>query len=102
MGDAHIHPTQLYSSLYGLLILLFLLWLDKKYYFEGVIISVFMILYGISRFVVDFFRHYESQMFLIGNLQFNQIVSLLMLASGVVLLFYHLNRHKKKLASMGQ
>ena len=102
MGDAHIHPTQLYSSLYGLIILVFLLWLERKYYFEGLIISVFLILYGISRFVVDFFRHYESQMFLIGNLQFNQIVSLLMLLSGVVLLVYHLNRHKKKPATVGQ
>ena len=95
MGDVHIHPTQLYSSFYGLLILGILLWLDARYYFQGMTVSLFLILYGISRFSVDFFRYYESQMFVIGNLQFNHVVSLLMFISGIILFVYHFKRHKK-------
>jgi phosphatidylglycerol:prolipoprotein diacylglycerol transferase len=99
MGDVTIHPTQLYSSMYGLVILTILLWLDSKYYFEGITVSLLLILYGISRFSVDFFRYYESQMFVVGNLQFNQVVSLVMLISGILLFSYHLNRHKKSSTS---
>jgi phosphatidylglycerol:prolipoprotein diacylglycerol transferase len=66
MGGSHIHPTQLYSSLNGLIIFLVLSWLDRKNYFDGVLTGSFFILYGIARFVVDFFRYYEDQMFLIA------------------------------------
>ncbi len=88
MGDVHLHPTQLYSSLYGLLIFGILMFLDRKPLLDGLLISLFLILYGISRFIVDFFRFYENQMFLFAGLGFNQIVSLIMLGSGIGILIY--------------
>jgi phosphatidylglycerol:prolipoprotein diacylglycerol transferase len=90
MGEVHIHPTQLYSSLYGLIIFGILMWLDARRKFDGEIIGVFLILYGISRFIVDFYRYYESQMFLIDGLQFNQIVSLLLIMIGIGMLIYRI------------
>ena len=99
MGDAHLHPTQLYSSLYGLLIFLILTWLDRKNYFNGVLIGTFMILDGFSRFTVDFFRYYENQMFLVGGLQFNQIVSLLMFLSGIAMILYQWKKREKKVST---
>jgi phosphatidylglycerol:prolipoprotein diacylglycerol transferase len=99
MGDSHIHPTQLYSSFSGLTIFLILFWLDRKNYFDGVLTGSFFILYGIARFVVDFFRYYEDQMFLIGGLEFNQIVSLLMFLTGIAMILFQWKRGIKKVST---
>ena len=88
MGNVHIHPTQLYSSFYGLVIFGILMWRDHRRKFDGEIIALFLILYGISRFIVDFYRYYESQMFLVDGLQFNQIISLILIFIGIGMLIY--------------
>ena len=88
MGNISIHPTQLYSALYGLIIFIVLILLERWKLFDGLLIGVFLILYGISRFIVDFFRYYESQMFVVGGLEFNQLVSLLMFVVGIVMIIY--------------
>lgn len=87
MMDASIHPTQLYSSFYGLLIFIILMMLDRKERFDGFLFGVFLILYGIARFTVDFFRFYENQMFLVDGIGFNQIVSFLLVIAGALLLY---------------
>ena len=86
MGNIAIHPTQLYSSAYGLLIFIILMLLDKKVHYDGFLFGVFLVLYGVSRFTVDFYRFYETQMFLIDGIEFNQLVSLLLVIGGIVLL----------------
>jgi len=86
MGHVAIHPTQLYSSAYGLIIFIILMMLDKKEHLDGFLFSIFLILYGVSRFTVDFFRFYESQMFLIDGIGFNQILSLLLVVAGIAVL----------------
>ncbi len=88
MGNVAIHPTQLYSSLYGLIIFGILMYLDRNRRFNGFLIGLFFIFYGISRFTVDLFRFYETQMFVIGGLEFNQVVSLVMFFSGIGILIY--------------
>jgi phosphatidylglycerol---prolipoprotein diacylglyceryl transferase len=54
--DAPLHPTQLYESIAAFLIFFFLLWLHKRRRFNGQIILLFAILYGIARFSVEFLR----------------------------------------------
>ncbi len=88
MGPVPLHPTQLYSSFYGLAIFLILLWLERRKLPDGALMSIFLILYGISRFTVDFFRYYESQMFIFNGLDFNQIISLVMIMAGAIILVY--------------
>ncbi len=88
MGHSHIYPTQLFSALYGLIIFGVLIWIDRKKHFDGLLLGIFLILYGISRFTIDFFRYYEDQMFVIDGLQFNQVVSLLMLVSGLGIIVF--------------
>lgn len=95
MGNIAIHPTQLYSSAYGLLIFIILMLLDKKVHYDGFLFGVFLVLYGVSRFTVDFYRFYETQMFLIDGIEFNQLVSLLLVIGGIVLLLV-LKRGKVK------
>ncbi|MBN1155437.1 prolipoprotein diacylglyceryl transferase [candidate division KSB1 bacterium] len=98
-----IHPAQLYSSFYGLVIFVATLLLDRKKKFDGYLLSWFLILYGISRLTVDFFRYYEDSMvlFTIGDnpISLNQGISFIMIIAGVAMIVYHLIRiNRKKVA----
>ena len=81
-----IHPTQLYSSLYGLLITGLLIWLDRKPRFQGFVMSSFFVLYGTARFLVEFVRYSEPsvQAHMLG-LNINQVIALGMILAGAVL-----------------
>ena len=85
MFEGHIHPTQLYSSFYGLLILGFLLLLERWSRFDGFLFSCLLVLYGVARFVVDFFRWYEPSA-MTGVLTFNQVISIGLVIGGGLLL----------------
>jgi len=93
-----IYPTQLYSSLYGLIIFAVLLFVERWQKFDGFLLYVFLILSGIARFTVDFFRYYESSMVLlkIGNvaISVNQGISLAFVVVGAVLLAHGYRRKK--------
>ncbi len=80
-----IHPTQLYSSFYGLVILAALILVERKRSFDGFTFAFFCIFYGAARFTVDFFRYYEESAVL-GGLTYNQIISIGLAALGIVLL----------------
>lgn len=51
-----LHPTQLYECVAEVINFAFLYWLCKRKKFEGQVIALFMIVYGIERFVFEFFR----------------------------------------------
>lgn len=93
MGNTPVHPTQLYSSLYGLLIFTTLMALERNPHFKGFLFGIFLILYGISRFIVDFFRYYENQMFIALGLELNQIISLGMFLMGIIILVLKRSRN---------
>jgi len=93
-----IHPAQLYSSLYGLIITGVLVFLDRKKHRDGVIVAWFLVMYGISRFLVDFVRYYEEcvQFSLLSfRLTVNQGISLGMLLAGAVLLLFCAGRRSQ-------
>lgn len=94
-----IHPAQLYSSAYGLVIFVVLLLVERWKKFDGFLLYVFLILYGISRFTVDLFRYYEESMvlFTFGNtpISLNQGISFLMILGGSLLIIYNLLRFKR-------
>ena len=81
-----VHPTQLYSSLYGLVIFVALILMERKWSFRGSTFSLFCILYGTARFAVDFFRFYEQSAMLAGSMTVNQVMSMAMVLFGVVML----------------
>ena len=94
----HLHPTQLYSSLYGILITVILVILDRKKRFDGFIVSIFLVFYGASRFLVDYVRYYEDSVkFLLLGFRFtvNQGISFLMVLSGAVIFFIFKNLRKE-------
>ncbi len=93
-----IHPAQLYSSFYGLAIFGLVLFLEKYKKFDGFLLYSFFVFYGISRFVVDFYRYYENSMILaeVGNVSVsvNQGISFAMIVLGGGLIVLNLIRRK--------
>jgi phosphatidylglycerol:prolipoprotein diacylglycerol transferase len=90
----HLHPTQLYESAAALLIFLFLYRLHRRKRFDGQVIAVYAMLYGLTRFTIEFFRD-DPRGDILGlttltGLSTSQLISLLVVAGGVV--FFLLRR----------
>lgn len=74
-------PTQLMSSAGDFLICILLLLFAKKNQVKGRVASMYLILYGIGRFVIEFFRNdYRGN---IGFLSTSQIISIGIVAAGI-------------------
>ena len=87
------HPTQLYEALAEGLLLFIIMWrLRKKPFKDGTMVGLFLIFYGILRFIIEFFKEPDPQIgFLLTYFTMGQILCIGMIAAGVVLIFY-LNR----------
>ncbi len=92
-------PTQLISSL-SLFIIFLILWkIRKKRAFNGFLFTIFIGLYGLQRFLVDFLRQYSENALILKYITLSQAVSIiLMLISATVLLIaYKKKRYYKRL-----
>jgi phosphatidylglycerol:prolipoprotein diacylglycerol transferase len=84
-GSAHLHPAQLYSSLYGLALFLILHIILKKRHFAGQIVALLFMGESLFRFAIEYVRYYEEAMYLpiFGlNPTFNQFVSIALFLAG--------------------
>ena len=92
------HPSQLYEAvLEGIILFLILIYFRKKNYLEkpGLISALFLILYSIFRFIVEFFRVPDEQLgYLILSLSLGQNISLIFIIFGIIL-FYVKNENKQ-------
>ena len=83
-------PAQLYSSFYGLIIFGALLFAERWKKFDGFLLALFFILYGIARYVIDIYRYYEDSMVIWAfgdrGLSLNQGISLVFVVIGIILL----------------
>lgn len=90
------HPLFLYESLYNLANMAFLLWIGRRYQkrlLPGDIFLVYLIIYPLGRFFLDFIRLDSAQL---AGINVNQTVMLVVaLASALILIFRH-NRNKAK------
>jgi len=83
-----LHPTQLYEAVlnfanYGLLA-----WLYKRRPAPGVVLSAYLIVYGVGRFVIELFRGDADRGFVLGGmLSTSQAIAIGMVVVGAVLLF---------------
>lgn len=92
-GDFPRHPTQLYHLLSNFIIFLYLFSIRYKKKFEGQLFLLLLILYSVGRFIVDFFRDYETTMFLAPS-------QILMIVFFITALIIYKKRSKGELKSM--
>jgi len=78
------HPSQLYEAFLEGGVLFFLLWIHKsRKAFSGILVSYFLIWYGLFRILVEFFREPDVQIgYLWGFLTMGQLLSVLMILAG--------------------
>ena len=89
--DVHLHPSQLYSSLYGLGLFLLLHFVMKRRQFAGQIVALMFMIEAVFRFAIEFVRYYEEEMHLhVGGLDttYNQVTSLALFLLGLGIYIY--------------
>ena len=90
IDDLYRHPSQLYEALFeGILLFIILLYLRRKVSMKipGLISAMFLIIYSIFRFVIEFFRVPDEQLgYLFFNLSMGQIMSLTFFIAGIYLM----------------
>lgn len=84
-----VHPTQIYDSLYNLVLYAALAWLFRRRKFDGQVFAVFLLGYAVSRSLVELLRgdYPAYQQFLGGWATPAHIVSSLIFIAGIALLF---------------
>jgi phosphatidylglycerol---prolipoprotein diacylglyceryl transferase len=90
------HPSQLYeSALEGGVLFLILWFMKDRKLPTGGLLALFLSLYGVFRFFVEFFREPDAQIgFVIGHFSMGQVLSSFMVIGGI-LLFLYLRRKKQ-------
>lgn len=84
------HPSQLYEALLeGVIIAVLIYFYRNKKRFDGELLPLYGILYGIARFIAEFWREPDSQLGFVccGWMSMGQMMSLLMIAFSMGLYF---------------
>ncbi|HEX8633394.1 MAG TPA: prolipoprotein diacylglyceryl transferase [Pyrinomonadaceae bacterium] len=95
--DTHLHPTQLYESFAAFLFFGLLLWMHRRKTFNGQVILTYGVLYGATRFIIEFFRD-DPRGDILGltsltHLSTSQLISLLVGIASLVALVIRRRRH---------
>ncbi len=99
-ADLYLHPTQLYESITMLLVFGILFAIHRKKRFDGQVLIAYGIIYGIARFIIEFFRD-DPRGNLFGltaltGLSTSQIISLIVAAGAVLFMIVRLRTAGKK------
>lgn len=85
--NTSLHPTQLYEASFIFLVLLFLLFIRNRKQFHGQLFLVYLILYGVGRFGLEYFRGDVERGFIIQDiLSHSQLIAIIVI--GIVLIVY--------------
>jgi len=96
-GSAHLHPSQLYSSLYGLLLFVYLHWRLKHKSFDGQVIGLLFMIEAFFRYAIEYVRYYEDAMhFSCFGMEptYNNVIAIMLflLGLGIYLTQYYKNK----------
>jgi len=80
-----VHPTFLYEGLWNLGVLLFLLWFRKRKKWDGQMMSIYFIGYGIGRFWIEGLRT-DSLYFMGTGIRASQALALILVLTGVFMI----------------
>lgn len=88
-----LHPTQLYSSTVIFTILLIIIFVSRRKQFDGQIFMLYLMLYSISRSILELFRGDLARGFLIEDVLSNsQFISIILFSTA---LFFYIRLAKK-------
>jgi phosphatidylglycerol---prolipoprotein diacylglyceryl transferase len=98
--DSALVPTQLIEAAVNFAIFGFLMWLRKRRAFEGQIIYSYLMIYGVARFTIEFWRDDpRGQVF---GLSTSQFISAIMFVFGLVMTLYYWRQRSNQSAAHGQ
>ena len=83
-----LYPTQIYSSVFDFLLGFFLLYYSKKERKTGKVMGLYLIIYSIGRFLVEFLRNDERGS--VGIFSTSQFIAIFTLVLGIIIF----NNHK--------
>ncbi|HYC93217.1 MAG TPA: prolipoprotein diacylglyceryl transferase [Thermoanaerobaculia bacterium] len=76
-----VHPTQLYETAAALIMFGVLMWLNRRPHRRGLSWSLFLIMLGIERFLVEFVRAKDDRFF--GGITVAQVISAVLVVAGL-------------------
>jgi phosphatidylglycerol---prolipoprotein diacylglyceryl transferase len=89
-----LHPTQIYESLACLVIFGILVAMADRKRFHGQIALGYVALYGVARFIIEFFRGDAARGTVFGGvLSTSQFIAILMVLGAALVFPYNLKRH---------
>ena len=91
-GRIFILPVQLIESGFDFLIFAVILLLERKHIFDNFRLPVYFMLYAPVRFILEFYRKTEKNIF---GFSFAQIYSVVIFAVGAAFLLYQIRKTKK-------
>lgn len=93
------HPSQLYEAFFEGIFLFVCLWLvRKRIQIRGAMIALYLIGYGLIRFIIEFFRQPDAHIgFVFLNLSEGQILCSIMILSGILVLLYLVAVDRRKI-----
>ena len=97
------HPSQIYQAFSeGLVLSVILFWFSKSSKPRGVISSLFLIGYGVIRFITEFFREPDVHIGfdLLNLITRGQILSIPMVILGVIMMYYFIKKDLDKNATI--
>ncbi|GBD98447.1 prolipoprotein diacylglyceryl transferase [bacterium BMS3Abin07] len=83
-GNVPRHPSQLYEAFFEGPVLFVILWFMKdRVRHDGMVVGLFLVFYGIIRFIIEFFREPDAQLgLIIGPFSMGQLLSTAMIIGG--------------------
>lgn len=94
-----VHPTFLYESIWNLGVLVFMLWYRRHKKFEGEMLCIYLLGYGLGRVWIEGLRT-DQLIFFNTGIPVSQALSLILVAAAAVLLVY--NHRNLKQSTKGE
>jgi len=82
-AGVHLHPTQIYSSIFDFLLGFILLYYSKKERKNGEVMGLYLIIYSVGRFLIEFLRNDPRGN--VGILSTSQFIAIFTLVLGIII-----------------
>jgi len=92
------YPSQLFEAFFEGIFIFVILFLYRKHKkFEGELIALYMILYGLARSFCEMFRAPDPQLgFIFMHFTMGELLSFVMIFAGILIYFLNLNKNSEK------